>query len=288
MSAPDFNGSGGVLRGHGVAFALIAIFAGMAIVVAYAASDGAVFGVNSNLTPSSDIPVSNNGTAGATVISRDIFENNETVPVEPKASITLEPESQIIPTEQNELSQEERRLLAISKFPWESIADRYIASDQDAMNEHRQPVLAQPAPEPFLLSDKVIINVDRARYSIGEADDTLELGDIIGMDIPTDVAEDEGSQEEERQSKRDDIEEARDNEDQSDDDLGEGSSGQGSGGNSGAEDNSGSGGDNEESRSDDEGPSGSGEGNTENGNSNESSSEDLGSGSNTGDNSTGT
>lgn len=69
------NGDGGPLNGHGVAVAMVAIFAGMGLVVAFAASDGAIFGMNVSSSPDNNPPVVDSDASGANVISRDAFDH---------------------------------------------------------------------------------------------------------------------------------------------------------------------------------------------------------------------
>lgn len=103
MTAPDDYASGGILHGHGMTFALIAFFVGMPLVVAFATSDGQIFGLNFSPAPGGSLPVSDGSAGGAAVISRDAFEDGETTPSQP------DPARQSGTT----LSEEERELLAI-------------------------------------------------------------------------------------------------------------------------------------------------------------------------------
>jgi hypothetical protein len=76
MAAPDgniVNSDVGTLGGHGVAVALLAIFVGMGFVVAFSASDGAIFGLNSSSAPGNNAPVTESEDGGADVLSRDVF-----------------------------------------------------------------------------------------------------------------------------------------------------------------------------------------------------------------------
>lgn len=137
MSAPDGSNAGGMLNGHGVGVAMIAIFVGVGLVVAFVASDGAVFGLNFG-SASDNAPARDAGSAG--VLSRNAFdEESGTGSATPERGATL--------------SEEESGLLAMSNSSWDSIAVRHIASSQDK--------LAQPGTELASLSDRIATDVDR-------------------------------------------------------------------------------------------------------------------------------
>jgi uncharacterized membrane protein YgcG len=187
MSASEGGASGGALRGQGVAVALVAIVAGMALVVAYAASDGAIFGLNAN--PSSSSP--DNGqpaSSGATVISRDAFDE-ENAPSQPE-----ENDSGIPPPKPGAtLSEEESKLLAMSDYPWDSIAGGYVASNHDSIGNLSEPSPVQTGTEQMTWTDKVIANVARDNMPRNEAQDDLGLAD----NIPADITENEEQQDDE-------------------------------------------------------------------------------------------
>lgn len=204
MASPG-GASGGVLRGHAVAFALVAIFAGVALAVGYAASDGAIFGLNSS--SAGGLPGNDSGAGGATVISSDSFDaaDAQAAPSEGDAP----PESGMT------LTEEQRRLLAMRDFPWNSLAGGHVASTQDLMDRSR-PV--DPGTEPLALSDEVVVNVERDR---DRTEEDLELADIIDTDIIDDVIDieipidiDDEEPEEQELPEDGEQEEAQDGDDQ--------------------------------------------------------------------------
>lgn len=150
MAAPEDNtdnGGEGMLKGHGVGVAIVVIFAGMALVVAAAASDGAIFGLDLGSVDNNAPVISDAGSAGA--VSRDVFDEGSGV-------ASTQPESN------STLSEEEKQLLAISDFPWNSIAGKYISS-QDILDRFSQPKPVQPEPEPLFLNDEILVDIDRDR-----------------------------------------------------------------------------------------------------------------------------
>lgn len=257
MAAPeDKTQHTGKMNGHGVGLAIIAIFAGMALVVAFAASDGAIFGQYFHSAPSDNVPISDSNAEDTVALARDAF--NEGSDANSISATAPPPEDSVT------LTREERRLLAMKDFPWDSVASEYIASNQNAFQRFEQQSAAQqkpvePGTEPLSLSDEVV-DVDRDRNRGDRARDDsghdTSLGDIIEIDIPID--DDEEQQEEEEQPDKaeeyvpedDQDEEPQDDAHQQDDDA-EGDQGSNDKAN---HDPSGedSGEDNSESRSDDD------------------------------------
>jgi hypothetical protein len=77
MAAPDDNtgnGAGGMLNGHGVGTSMAAIFVGMGLVVAFVASDGAIFGLNFSSATDNGAPVAENDVGNAGIVSEDVFD----------------------------------------------------------------------------------------------------------------------------------------------------------------------------------------------------------------------
>jgi hypothetical protein len=207
MSAPydsADNGDGGMLRGHGIAVALLAIFLGMAMVVAFAASDGAIFGLNSNSPAGDNTPVIDSDAGGAEVLPKDEFDEDSGRESAPQSGADTNAVS--APEQSTTLSPEERRLLAMRNFSWDSIAVQYIASSQDITDKFDQQNFtrqkpAQPGAEPLFLSDRISADVDRDREDR-----------VIDIDTPIDTpAADEEEQPEEEEEQ---DEEPRDEEDQ--------------------------------------------------------------------------
>jgi hypothetical protein len=174
----------------------------MALVVAYAASDGTIFGLNSNSVQGSYTTVNNSNTGGA-VISSDTFDE-----VSQFVDSNSPPETNVTLSEEATLSEEERRLLAMSDFPWDSVAEHYIISNQDAMDPSRRPMPAQAREESLALSDDIDIDLQRVRDT-NWARIGLELADSIDIDIPVDLTE----VAEELGEEFPDIDEPQDNED---------------------------------------------------------------------------
>ncbi|MGI0049635.1 MAG: hypothetical protein ACREAW_08840, partial [Nitrososphaera sp.] len=110
MSAPHdsaANGDGGMLRGHGIAVALVAIFVAMALVVAFAASDGAIFGLNSSSPAGDNAPAIDSDAGGAEVLPREAFDEDSGSA--PQSGADTHAAS--APEQSATLSPEERRLL---------------------------------------------------------------------------------------------------------------------------------------------------------------------------------
>jgi len=189
MSASNgdaFDGSGGILRGHGVAIAMVAIFAGMGLMFAYAASDGAIFGMNSSSIPYNNPPVANSNEGGPNVVSGDFDEQeNADTSAPPESNVASTPESS------NTLSDEERQLLAMSNYSWDSIAVKYISSSEDntelfgQQNFTRQKPV-DPGAEPLFMSDKIFVHVDHQSTSEGE---------VMNIETPVDTTTADGDEE---------------------------------------------------------------------------------------------
>ena len=178
MSEWKGDTSGGAFRGQGVAVALIAITAGMALVVTYAASDGAIFGLNVN-------PVSspNNGHAAsndeATAISREVFDDEENAASQSEESSSSIPTPKSISTR----TEEESELLAISNYPWDSIAASYVASSKASIANISTLATAQAETEPLNISDNVSEDVDHDDVLRIEAQNDLGLVDTVTGNI---------------------------------------------------------------------------------------------------------
>lgn len=132
MASPDYNTAGGMLNGHGVGIAMAAIFAGIALVVAFAASDGAIFGQNFS-SASDNSPVIDSETDDAAVLSRDAFDEGSDASAPPESG-----------ADSATLSEEERRLRVIKDFPL-SLSDRIFVNVDHDRDDEEQP--ADDAPE---------------------------------------------------------------------------------------------------------------------------------------------
>jgi hypothetical protein len=89
MSAPDDDTSshaGGIMNGHGVGIALVAIFVGVALVVAFAASDGAIFGMNFSSVSDNNSPINDGDAGGPGVLSRDVFDEGSAEESAPRSN----------------------------------------------------------------------------------------------------------------------------------------------------------------------------------------------------------
>lgn len=65
------------------------------------------------------------------------------------------------------------------------IAERYITSDQDiVLDATGRPGQTQSFAETHVLSDRIILNVERARDPGDSRADDLDLADIVNIDIP--------------------------------------------------------------------------------------------------------
>jgi hypothetical protein len=224
MSAPQdsaANGDGGMLRGHGIAVALVAIFVGMALVVAFAASDGAIFGLNSSSPAGDNPPIVDSDAGGAEVLPREAFDEDSSRANTPQSG--ADTNSASAPGQSATLSPEERRLLAMRNFSWDSIAVQYIASSQDVTAKFDQQNFtrqkpAQPGAEPLFLSDRVSVDVDRER----ESEDR-----VIDIDTPIDTPaadeEEQPEQEEEPQEEEDNSDSGSGSDDDQSGDSGSGS-----------------------------------------------------------------
>jgi hypothetical protein len=104
------------------------------------------------------------------------------------------------------LSEDQRQLLAMSNFSWDSIAVKHISASQDIMDIFDQQNFtrqkpAEPGAEPFLLSDRVSVDIDRNRVVEGE---------IIDIETPIDTttadADEEAQEQEEEEEAQEDVE----------------------------------------------------------------------------------
>jgi hypothetical protein len=146
----------GVLNGQGVGIALAAIFVGVALLVAYAASDGALFAQPSSpaetgqkqdaTTPA---PVTS---SEATVFSRDAFDKEQT-------NIAAKPPSQPQQETANAASNTEQELLAIKNFPWSSVSGEYVKDSQERFDNLKQ-LSGQNQSSAPVSSDRILANVD--------------------------------------------------------------------------------------------------------------------------------
>jgi hypothetical protein len=255
------------LGGHAVGIAMIAIFAGMALVVAFAASDGAIFGQNLQPAASSSVPVSD-GTGAA--VSSDEFDapNADTGPAEAET-----------PASEVTLSEEERQLLSLSDFPWDSAAKGQLASNEEAFERFEQTipqnVPAEAGTEPLSLSDAVLVEVDRRDRDRGDSDRDdsdrdLSIADVIEIDLPL-IGDDEETAGEDDQEPIDEEEQEDTENDQGDGNGTDDSSG------GGPDDSGGSGPDDDQSSGqDDDSDSGSNDNNTDTSGPSENSGEESG------------
>jgi hypothetical protein len=171
MAAPDdntANRAGGILNGHGVGIALAAIFVGMGLVVTFVASDGAIFGLNFRSTAGDRVPASSPDTRNGDVLSSDVFDKGSGDPAANALSQPSTGSSSVVnepPERSPTLSEDEKQLMAMRDFPWDSIVGRYIASNQKIIDKvEQQNVVNQPTQsgsEPLSLSDKIAAVVDR-------------------------------------------------------------------------------------------------------------------------------
>lgn len=199
MAAPDWNNSNGMLNGNGVGIALAAIFVGVALAVAFIASDGAIFGQIFQSAPSNTGPANDSGTnpaaadGEATVTSRDVFNQGSGDDVPDSVSLSDASRNDALPGEQEANSvthAEQRQLLAIKNFPWSSIAVEQINSSQNIMNKFKQQDEAQQKPaqpelESLFLTDEISVDVDRDRDD-NVAEDDVSLADVIDIS-PIDI-----------------------------------------------------------------------------------------------------
>jgi len=177
MAVPG-DGASGILCGHGVAFALAAIFCGMALVVAYAASNGAIFGMSEQPEAAGGAPADR---VEPSVTSRDSFEGSANAPAQDTT------ETQALESS-TALTEDQRELLAMRDFRWDSVARQYV-SDQDLMNRFKEPASVEPDTEPLSVSDTIIVEISRDK-SIDEALQEMELADI-DIDLPIDSGDEE-------------------------------------------------------------------------------------------------
>jgi hypothetical protein len=172
MAAPDdstANGAGGILNGHGVGIALAAIFVGMGLVVTFVASDGAIFGLNFRSSAGDRVPASSPDTRNGDVLSSDVFDKGSGDPAANASSQPGTGSSSVVnkpPERSPNLSEDERQLMAMRDFPWDSIVGRYIVSNQKTIDKFEQQNVVKQKPmqsgsEPLSLSDRIAADVDR-------------------------------------------------------------------------------------------------------------------------------
>ena len=267
MAAHDDNNarrSGGVLSGQGVGIALAAIFVGVALAVAYVASDGALFA-----QPSSQLPADTGqkqGTANHTqstsseakVISRDALDKE---PVNAVAKPPLQPQQQ--ERTNTAASDTKQELLAIKNFPWSSVAGQYVKDSQARFASLQQLQPPLPEKEPLALPDSIPVNVEPKGKTSIDSDQSIfdALGDTTSpIEIPPieDEEDDDKESTQDQQNDNDDNEQQTDNQqndaDNEDSDSGDSSNDEQS---DGSDDNSSSGStsdDNQSGESDNEVP----------------------------------
>ena len=253
------------LGGHAVGIAMITIFAGMALVVAFAASDGAIFGQNLQPAASNSVPV---GDGAGAAVSSDEFDA-------PNAD--MDPAEGGTTASEVTLSEEERQLLSLSDFPWDSVDKGQLASNEEAFERFEQTIPqntpAEAGTEPLSLSDAVFVEVDRRDRDRGDSDRDdsdrdISIADIIEIDLPLiDDDEESASQVEEEPKEEEDPETDQEGEGNGTDDS--------SGG--GSDDSGGSGPDDDQSSGqDDDGGSGSNDNSTDTSGTSENSGEESG------------
>jgi hypothetical protein len=153
--------------------------------------------MNFDSSPGSNPSTIDGGAGGADVISRDAFDEESDGEGPPPQSGTESNVASAPPERGPTLTEEQRRLLAMSNYSWDSIAVRYISSSQDIMDlfgqqNFTQQKPAEPGAEPLFLSDRIAVDVDRNRNE----------GEIIDIETPVDsptVNAEEDEQEEEPQ-----------------------------------------------------------------------------------------
>jgi hypothetical protein len=117
--------------------------------------------MNFSSAPDNNAPVIDSNTGGAGILSRDVFDEvsgEEGVPTQPDAGSNVS----------SVLTEEERQLLAMRNFSWDSIAGRYIVSSQDVFDKCDQqnftrPKPVQPGAESLVLSEEILVDIDRNR-----------------------------------------------------------------------------------------------------------------------------
>lgn len=189
MAARDDNKdhrSSGMLNGQGVGIALAAIFIGVALLVAYAASDGALFAQPSSPAETDqkhDAATPAPATSSeATVISRDAFDKEST-------SVAAKPPSQPQQETTNAAASDtEQELLAIKNFPWSSVSGEYAKDSQERFDSLTQHSGQNQPPSP-VSPDRTLANVD-GKEQVTTTDDQSVFDQ---MEIPpiTDEANDE-------------------------------------------------------------------------------------------------
>jgi hypothetical protein len=169
MAVPEdnINQARGMLNGHAVAIAMAAIFVGTGLVVAFVASDGTIFGFNFRPTAGSGTPASDNNvdSGNMNAVSRDLFDEGSSAGTTAKAaqSPASATSSGAPPEHSSTLTDEQNQLLGISNFHWDSIAGKYVASNEYTVDKIQQTIKQKPVQtgtEPLALSDKIAVNLD--------------------------------------------------------------------------------------------------------------------------------
>jgi hypothetical protein len=201
----------------------------MVLVVAYAASNGGIFGMSEQPEAAGGAPADR---VEPSVTSRDSFEGSANAPAQDTTE-TQAPESRTA------LTEDQRELLAMSDFTWDAVARKYV-SDQDLMNRFKEPASVEPDTEPLSVSDTIIVEISRDR-SIDEALEEMELADI-DIDLPIDSGDEELEEDEQPEDQNGDEDsdandEGPDGGSGNNSGPGSGSDQSGSGGNSGSGNN---------------------------------------------------
>jgi hypothetical protein len=256
MAARDDNNahrSSGVLSGQGVGIALAAIFVGVALAVAYVASDGALFAQPSSQSPAGTgqkqetANHTSTTSSEAKVISKDALDKE---PVNAVAKPPLQPQQERTNTAASDTKQE---LLAIKNFPWSSVAGQYVKDSQARFANLKQLQPPIPEKEPLVLPDSIPVNIEpKGKTSTIDSDQSIfdALGDTTNpIEIPPIEDEEDDDKESTTQDQQNDNQENDDHEQQTDDqqndaDNGDSDSGDSSSGeepSEGSDDNSSSG-----------------------------------------------
>lgn len=191
MAVPG-DGSSGILRGHGIAFALAAIFVGMVLVVGYAASNGAIFGMGGEPEAVGGTPAER---IEPSVTSSDSFEGSANTPAQ---DIPETPATE----SSTALTEDQRELLAMSDFAWDSVARDYV-SDEDLMDRFKGPVSAEPDTEPLSVLDTIVVEISRDR-SVEDSLEEVQSIDIDDIDIPIESANEEEQPEQDEEDQNND------------------------------------------------------------------------------------
>jgi hypothetical protein len=186
MSAPNGTNSGdgvGPLNGHGVPIAMLAIFVGVGLTVAFVASGGAIFGLNLRPAAGNNGSSPNGGfvnTSGNVSLS-DVYNegvngsgsNDTAPPASPPGLNTTGTQER-----NNTLSEDQQELIGIANFRWDSIAEKYVASDLPTIDTVKQNYTKETSPEPGAESTPLSIdegaNVTDTSVDNAEAQSTTD------------------------------------------------------------------------------------------------------------------